>query len=1061
MKKYLLAVLLCASSSVFSQTLTNTLLGYQEPSTMIRAHATDENGNIYFAGVFRGALVVNNQTLVTGNGGDDIFLVKTNADGKVTWFKKFGGIGNDGMSISNMKYFKGALYLAGIITYPAGIGAVHIEPYGTDIPATCITKIDTEEGTVIWAKRTNLGSANLSAAGNIIQLSGIHIAPRGDLYFEQQRLIDSVNVGISKSVFLYIDSNGNFQHYKTISQKVMQSNGTVEVMTQLPSVVLTENGSLFFMIKSSAASGGGYFTFRDSTVSFAPNASGCYLFKTDTSFQHIEYRCLSASSNFLLSNGSLQGVLSFSPAQDSIYLIANSPANIYYTLDGFNVALQEKNVLLVLDSSLVTARVKLLNSTKVGTASSRLSLNNVYSYRGSLYYTGTLKGVNEAPPIAAIPRQTVTADLYCGFTDTVDLNGPSRSFLVKSSLDFEQKNIRWLGSSIGYEGSGISIAGFLANRGKIVFSNLQDDIWNPWFADTSLNIISGSMRANSDRGEATKFIKYFSDGSLMVVGTAKGKTALDTSSAGIVSSINRNDVFFVRLGKQNEAVWYKRLFSSFRTVIPKKIVVKNDKAYVMLIFSNPANSTGYNYVKLDTSLTMVSSSNYYALLIIDKNGTSRLLNMSETPIGVVSNFDVYNDGYLAVMNDYGSTIALQLPGLVYPANNGFYIAKMDSTGQVITALKYYPASNVQFPRPLDIFINKDGKSVTALSMYPFPANTPSFKLAVTNASNYKDTLLVNNPMPFNTNGKSYYVMFRTTFDQRKYLSIAGPVNGSTSSSTFSAMLNDQLYIPVYRGGIADSFYLNSSAIISDSLLSLNIILGIDSSGNYLTHKKFRISNNGVSPSFSVQRLSTAGNFIYASGVQMSSTLIDTISLMYAGNADALTVKFDAGLIAKRAFRLSSIYSETMSDCDVLNDSLMSFAYTAQSTPILSNNRVAGRLTGEEYTDLDENAYVGSAHLETIITGIPQDVIVTETIRVYPNPADQRFIRLSLGDEAPGAYQWYLYDMQGQLLENETFNWRKGEQLPVYFHSALSAGSYLFVVKSINGRRQKTVKLIVR
>jgi hypothetical protein len=85
-------------------------------------------------------------------------------------------------------------------------------------------------------------------------------------------------------------------------------------------------------------------------------------------------------------------------------------------------------------------------------------------------------------------------------------------------------------------------------------------------------------------------------------------------------------------------------------------------------------------------------------------------------------------------------------------------------------------------------------------------------------------------------------------------------------------------------------------------------LGIDSSGNYLTHKKIRISINGVSPSFSVQRLSTAGNFIYASGVQMSSTVIDTISLMYAGNIDALTVKFDAGSL-QACFRLSSIYSE--------------------------------------------------------------------------------------------------------------------------------------------------------
>ena len=80
----------------------NLLLGYQEFPTSITSHTSDGSGSQYYTGVFRGELKVNNQTLATGNGLEDIFWIKTDANGQVQNFKTFGSANSENSYLNSM-----------------------------------------------------------------------------------------------------------------------------------------------------------------------------------------------------------------------------------------------------------------------------------------------------------------------------------------------------------------------------------------------------------------------------------------------------------------------------------------------------------------------------------------------------------------------------------------------------------------------------------------------------------------------------------------------------------------------------------------------------------------------------------------------------------------------------------------------------------------------------------------------------------------------------------------------------------------------------------------------
>ena len=111
--------------------------------------------------------------------------------------------------------------------------------------------------------------------------------------------------------------------------------------------------------------------------------------------------------------------------------------------------------------------------------------------------------------------------------------------------------------------------------------------------------------------------------------------------------------------------------------------------------------------------------------------------------------------------------------------------------------------------------------------------------------------------------------------------------------------------------------------------------------------------------------------VFFMGTTNRATTFDTLSMGFDGATDAVSAATDTGLAVKRAFRFASPYAETMLDMDIFNDSLVSFAYTAQVEPTLKDNKsnraissmmeVGGDVLASDYS---EDAFVGSLVLKT-------------------------------------------------------------------------------------------------
>ena len=223
MKKILLSVILlmtflCAGAQV----LNNTLLGFQEPTTKIQAIVSDGGRHVYYFGVFRGELIRNNQTLLSGSGGDDLFLIKTDTSGNLVWARQYGSEGNEAIIRSDLlKFSNGALYFSNLIAYTTQLGAFTIEPYGQDRPASCIARIDTATGNVVWARRTSLLINSMSATGNLLMVSGNITSTRGPWLYENQLLQDST--GFSRVGLMYFDQEGSYLGRKQLYRNVVST----------------------------------------------------------------------------------------------------------------------------------------------------------------------------------------------------------------------------------------------------------------------------------------------------------------------------------------------------------------------------------------------------------------------------------------------------------------------------------------------------------------------------------------------------------------------------------------------------------------------------------------------------------------------------------------------------------------------------------------------------------------------------------------------------------------------------------------------------------------------
>ncbi|MBL0341837.1 MAG: T9SS type A sorting domain-containing protein [Bacteroidetes bacterium] len=136
--------------------------------------ATDASGNVYVTGSFNSPTITFGTTTLTNAGGNDIFIVKYDANGNVLWAMSAGGAGDErGNSVSTDS--GGNVFMTGFFDSPAITFGTTILPnaggfYPYDI---FIVKYDAG-GNVLWAKRAGGSypdqgnSVSTDTSGNVI-----------------------------------------------------------------------------------------------------------------------------------------------------------------------------------------------------------------------------------------------------------------------------------------------------------------------------------------------------------------------------------------------------------------------------------------------------------------------------------------------------------------------------------------------------------------------------------------------------------------------------------------------------------------------------------------------------------------------------------------------------------------------------------------------------------------------------------------------------------------------------------------------------------------------------
>lgn len=1048
MKKFTLFVASCfISVSVFSQTLSNQLLGYQEPFSQMQAQATDSAGNIYYAGTFKGALVIGQQTIFASNGGEDVFVVKTNAQGELVWSKKIGDTGSE--FFSSFVFHKGSLYLSMMIYQTTEIEDNSYTVYSSTIPTSLILKIDTISGGINWVRKNSLPFTKLMPSSDILYVYGIQNSNISNALYFDASLVDDAAPS-NRTLFLFIDAAGNFKGHKILSS-LQPGSTTFTLINSAPAA----NNKLIFLLNTTTTES---VQIASQTINFPVRSNYQLLIKTDTSLSNFQYKLLNPNGegygyNLWIENNGF----TMSEKGDSLYMILAGSGNTgSYSVDGFNVPVGDQSVLVVMDTNFVTAKVKPLNIQRIGGFVHRVGLSHATADSNYYYFRGRITGANNALPVKGIAPQTLEVDLVYGLKEKIDIAGPSKSFVVKARKDLGESKVVWLGEHTPYESPTVTPAFFTSKKGKLYFLHLADNIWNPWIIDTSLNILSGGMKTNADRGETTNYVKYFSDGSKAIVGLAKGRTALDIDSPNIVSNLAKSDLFFVGMNNKEQVSWHKRLNHSFANFVIQKITARNEQVYVSFALVGPRNSGANNYMRIDTSVYFINAvpPQSTGFLIFDKNGKYKVLLLA-APFSAAPMFDVFSDGSMVVVSA-ATSISLAVPGKSFTNAGGIYVARIDTSGTVLDAVKFSASANTSFSSLTDVIADTLDQSFRVLWISNIspgsPGNSFGFNNGISAAFNYS----IINPQPTSTTSKLYLLATNTNFTSVLSSATIGPLNSITRTST---QIGNKLFLLLGKANLKDSIYFNNNLIIPDSNSQVRFMLGIDTALNYYKHRVL-YSKNENKPDFGFTSLKSYNKMLYASGSSFIPVLIDTVNVAHAGLSDAITVQFDTNFVAKKVFRLASPYNETMLGSDIYKDSVISFAYTSQGSPVFVNGRLAARNTGVELNDLDENAYIQTVLLKTGVVTSVDDLVRVEGFKLFPNPVLSNMVTVDLGNTDAGRYHWLLYNTEGRLIESNLLMWSPGQTKQIQFNNKLQAGNYVLVIKTGQQKTLKAVKLTI-
>lgn len=934
-KTFTLFLLLVLFISAKAQ-IDNIQIGYQEFPTAITGHAADYSGNMYYSGEFKGELKVNDQILKTGEGAEDIFFVKTNAAGKALYSKSFGSKSPDYAIRDGLSFFDNNLYLGAQITDAVAFQSISVQPYSNTIvnmQTGCIVKLDTA-GNVKWVNKTSLSITKVYAANSIIHVIGSIF--NGSVMVNDEALNNNLLAG--SIVHLMFDAAGNFLNYKTITLR----NSSVNFEYSPEYLATFKNGDLCLMLRILADTS---FQAGDKIIPLPDIKSRYYvLIKTDTSYSNVTYKVLNPLQQvFDDPNG--PGFTMHLSEQDSVYMILsayNNSKDLEY--DGLKIPVNRKNVLVVLDPLLKAKRAVNLGNPTIGNDGRRaLNFKTINTTGHALLITGTYVGTNQVA-VNNLPENDSAISILPDLNTMIDLNGPTKNFIAKTTFDLTSSSLTWTPND--YSAAGLPFYSFshIVNDSLLVFTLWQDNVWKPKKFNVNTNIVSGNKKRNADGADDIRFVNYFTDGSRIIMGKARGRTALDTLPDSVNSYSYLTDDFIARVTSKGEVKWFKRFHSTFGDGNLSKFIIKDNKAYFLIKYYIPVNDS--NYIFLDKKEYSMGG-NVNLLAAIDTSGNINVINLKNDTLNkfAIRDFTFCPNGDIALLSEPTNVVAYPS----FPKTDGSYIFKINAETSVIIAVRKLiddPYSEPFRPVNIDVDINDNLYLSAYLNYSENPDDLQSF------VSLYDGNKIVDSIKTDNTGRLS---VFKMTLDKFKWYKKSDGLKFEASMFTPSVFsVNNKIILtgrPSFLNSndtLKGSFYWDNQLIMSDMSSAKTYFFSIDSSGAV---EKF--TSIGDFEMRSAKK--KADGTIIISGFNLKPTSIDTISIGFQGGSDAVGFTIDSSFKTTKSFRLATPYNEYMYDMDIFQDSLVSFAYTAQTPPSLYANRPVVLAS-----DYDANAFLGSA-----------------------------------------------------------------------------------------------------
>jgi hypothetical protein len=987
--------------------LNNLLLGYQEFPTTISSHTGDAAGNQYFTGTFRGQLQADGNVLAQGRGLEDVFWIKTNVNGQVLSHRTFGTSNTDHTWANSMAMGNNSMLFSMRVIEPVTIGNSVYPIYPQQAFANCLINVDTA-GNVLWVRRMNLPGARLFFLGGIYHVMAPLAPSTPAVRWDNSVILDSA--GRTGFVHIMVNNAGQVLNVKTMSGRSASQNVSIVGMDRFA------DGKLFLQVQ---IVGDSLILVNNSAVSIPAQNGGYYAFiKLDTAYANPKVRIVNPLRHSF-GNMNLNPLPVCKGANDSLYVIVSYEVNTGpFSLDGFSTPPRQSN-LYVFDSSFTVRRMVPLSSTFAGVAQSnqrrRLFFRNIAFMNGQLYLNGMFVGVNEAQVSSVLPKDTIVQVLP-GVMATVDQNGPSRSFIARCTITGQNGVVNWYGDHRIYEDVFVWPTVMRATpNNRLVFFQNPDNTWNPFFFDGGLNRIRGAMRRLADMPDVPFFVRYFPDGSRVVIGAARGRTTFDSGNVNMAS--RRSDVFVVRLRANNQVVWYKRLASSLSAGV-YGAEVRNNRIWFLVNYSGAQNES--NFINVENTLYNVGTS-ASLLASIDTAGNLSPLNLLNPILqqAVIQSFQFFSNGDVAIMTN---TTPISYQG--FPMVPGTQVFRINpSTGSIISGRKLYGAQPCQ---PINLRVDSRDQ------LY----GTFIIAFAATDRWSMHDGTSVIDTLSISTNGPSRHTLIRFNFTGLQWAKSIATGNAATSPlrNADLVLLNDRPVLSVFSMNFP-TFW--GSQLVHNGLAGRNtVMLRIDSTGILLSSK---VINN-----FLLQTSRVQNNRLFASGNLFASTQVDTISFGFSGTVDGMAVALDSALKARRSFRIASPYQETLNDWDSFQDSLVSFAYMAQTNPQVTTSR-----TSVADGDLEEDAYLGDMILRSnVVTSVSTPLPRNTQVMVLPNPLVGRELRLLVKVPQPLYSVISVYNNSGQMMLRQQKTFLPGaENYVINLPAGLSRGMYQVVIQN--------------